>query len=93
MRSFAALRVTSGERSWLSSLATRRSTAQALAARARIVLACAEDRENKAVAEEIWLDRQTVGKRRRRFLDPRVDGLHEDPRPGSPARSKTRRGF
>jgi len=65
-------------------LATRRSTAQALALRARFVLACAEGGENKATAEELGLDRQTVGKWRRRFLDHRVDGLHDDPRPGAP---------
>lgn len=68
----------------MSSLATRRSTAQALTLRARIVLACAEGGENKAIAEELGLDRQTVGKWRRRFLDHRVDGLHDDPRPGAP---------
>ena len=79
-----ALNVTAAERAELSSLASRRKTAQALALRARIVLACAEGGENKAVAEEMGLDRQTVGKWRRRFLDRSMDGLHDDPRPGAP---------
>ena len=84
MGSLPALKITPAERAELSSLAARRSTAQALALRARIVLACAEGGENKAIAEEMGLDRQTVGKWRRRFLDRRVDGLHDDPRPGAP---------
>ena len=66
MGSLPALKITPAERAELSSLAARRSTAQALALRARIVLACAEGGENKAIAEEMGLDRQTVGKWRRR---------------------------
>ena len=83
-RRLPALKVTAAERAELSSLASRRSTAQALALRARIVLACAEGGENKTIAEEMGLDRQTIGKWRRRFLDRRVDGLRDDPRPGAP---------
>ena len=52
----------------LKSLASRRKTAQALALRARIVLACAEGAQNKDVAAELSLDSATVGKWRRRFV-------------------------
>ena len=80
----APLELSQAERSELMSLASRRKTAQALALRARIVLACAEGGQNKAVAAELGLDRQTVGKWRRRFVEQRVDGLHDEPRSGTP---------
>lgn len=80
----APLELSEAERSELMSLASRRKTAQALALRARIVLACAEGGQNKAVAAELGLDRQTVGKWRRRFVEHRVDGLHDEPRSGAP---------
>ncbi len=65
-------------------MASRRKTAQALALRARIVLACAEGGQNKAVAARLGLDRQTVGKWRRRSVEHRMDGLHDEPRAGAP---------
>jgi transposase len=64
----------------------RRTTAQALALRARIVLACAEGRDNTDVAEEFGVTPQMVGKWRRRFLDRRCHGLLDEPRPGAPRR-------
>jgi transposase len=78
------LELSETERSQLRSLAGRRSTAQALALRARIVLACADGGQNKQVAAALGLDRQTVGKWRRRFLEHRLDGLHDEPRSGAP---------
>ena len=78
------LDVTEAERAELIALASRRSTAQALALRARIVLACAAGGQNKAVAARLGLDRQTVGKWRRRFVEQRLDGLRDDPRSGAP---------
>jgi transposase len=80
----APLELSQAERSELMSLASRRKTAQALALRARIVLACAEGGQNKVVAAQLGLDRQTVGKWRRRFVEHRVDGLHDEPRSGTP---------
>lgn len=76
--------LTEAERAELTGLASRRSTAQAQALRARIVLACATGRQNKAVAARLGLDRQTVGKWRQRFLEQRVDGLWDEPRSGAP---------
>jgi transposase len=76
--------LTEEERAELSGLASRRSTAQALALRARIVLACAAGGQNKAVAGRLGLDRQTVGKWRQRFLEQRVSGLWDEPRSGAP---------
>src|SRR6188508_3882018 len=72
------------EREQLTALTLRRSTAQALALRARIVLACAEGAQNKVVAARLQLDRATVGKWRRRFVEHRLDGLRDEPRSGAP---------
>src|SRR5471032_1795856 len=83
-RQLAPLRLSDEERSELESLARRRKTAQALALRARIVLACAEGAQNKDVAARLSLDSATVGKWRRRFAEHRVDGLRDDPRSGAP---------
>jgi transposase len=83
-RELALLELSEAERSELRSLANRRNTGQALALRARIVLACAEGGQNKVVAARLGLDRQTVGKWRRRFLEHRLDGLRDEPRSGTP---------
>src|SRR5512145_644916 len=78
------LTLTSDERERLESWTRRRTTAQALAQRARIVLACATGNTNRAIARELHLDEDTVGKWRQRFLAKRVDGLLDEPRPGAP---------
>src|SRR5215813_1206482 len=64
---------------------TRRATsAQALALRARIVLACADGTPNTRVAEQLGVSRDMVGKWRSRFIDKRLEGLSDEPRPGAP---------
>ena len=64
---------------------TRRpKTAQALAQRARVVLACATGKSNTGVSRDMGLSKQAVGKWRRRFLERRLDGLLDEPRPGAP---------
>ena len=80
----AALELSEAERAELQSLTARRTTAKALAMRARIVLACAEGQQNKFVAARLGLDRQTVGKWRRRLIEQHMDGLHDEPRSGVP---------
>lgn len=49
-----------------------------------MVLACAEGHSNKAVAKRLHVAALTVGKWRRRFLQDRLDGLLDEPRPGAP---------
>lgn len=62
----------------------RPTTAQALAQRARIVLACAKGGSDTEVAGRLGIYRLTVGKWRRRFLALGTDGLLDEPRPGAP---------
>ena len=57
VRQLAPLRLSDDERAELKALTMRRKTAQALALRARIVLACAEGGQNKEVAAGLGLDR------------------------------------
>ena len=80
----APLVLTEAERGELRALATRRKTAQAVALRARIVLACAEGVDNNAVAERLKVTKQTVSKWRGRFVKYRRDGLLDAPRSGAP---------
>jgi transposase len=83
-RGLPAVELDKMERSELRSLASRRSTAQALALRARIILACAEGGQNTVIAARLGLDRETVGKWRRRFIEHRAEGLRDEPRSGAP---------
>ncbi len=78
--------LTAEERETLERWARRPTTAQALAQRARIVLACATGKDNHVVAREAGVTRQTVGRWRARFIAKRVDGLLDEPRPGAPRR-------
>ena len=72
------------ERESLVRWSRRGKTSQALALRARIILACAEGGTNTEVAEEVRVIPETVGKWRSRFLKQRLDGLLDEPRPGTP---------
>ncbi len=80
----APLTLTPQEEAHLNSLAHRSRTAPAPARRARIVLACAQGHDNKAVAKRLQLSPSTVGKWRARFVSDRLDGLYDEPRPGAP---------
>jgi transposase len=81
-----AIELSTAERRELESLARAHKTGQAMARRARIVLAAAAGLENKAICVEIGADANTVSKWRRRFATARLDGLLDEPRPGAPRR-------
>ena len=76
--------LTPEERAALATLGQQRMTPQALALRARIVMACADGATVTRVAADLEVTRDTVRKWRDRFLRGRLDGLADMPRPGAP---------
>lgn len=72
------------ERQALEAWTRRRTSAAALSLRSRIVLACAAGQSNTEIAAGLGVHRNTVALWRRRFVEFRLDGLLDEPRPGQP---------
>ena len=83
-RPIKPLNVTAEEKQKLSMLARRSKSSQAIAMRARIVLGCDEGLSNGAVAKKLRITGATVCKWRERFRVNRLEGLLDEPRPGTP---------
>src|ERR1700751_617271 len=81
----AELVLDGAERARLVLWARQAKTAQFLAIRARIVLACAEGgRTNKQVAADLGVDESAVDRWRARFVERPLGGLRDEDRPGRP---------
>lgn len=78
------LNLTDGEREKLLLLSRRPKTTQAMALRARIILAIDAGLNNSETAEKLNVTKPTVGKWRERFRQHRLEGLLDEPRPGAP---------
>ena len=72
------------EHAQVSALASSRSLPHAMVARAQLVLWAAQGESNSALAERLGWSMPTVGKWRRRFVEQRVSGLHDELRSGRP---------
>jgi transposase len=83
-RPIKPLVLTREEKEKLTLLARRPKSAQAMALRARIVLAAAEGLNNGEVAGKLHITSATVCKWRERFRVHRLEGLLDEPRPGAP---------
>jgi transposase len=79
-----AIELTEAERARLVELSRRQKTANAVARRARIILAVADGLGNTAIAKTLGVGRATAEKYRSRFLRLRLEGLLDEPRPGAP---------
>jgi transposase len=79
-----AIELSDEERGQLEAWTRRRTSAQALALRSRIVLLAAEGLSNTEIARRLGISRPPVTKWRSRFAEHRLDGLVDEPRPGRP---------
>src|SRR2546430_15981466 len=80
----ARVKLTAAERQVLERWARRAKSSQVLAMRSKIVLACAEGRDNIEIAAGLGVHRDTVSKWRNRFVRPRLGGVAHEQRPGPP---------
>src|SRR5437773_9824850 len=78
------LLLTEDERRTLAQWTRRPTSAQRLALRARMVLACADGLAKRAVAQRLRVSSSSVCKWRERFRVRRLPGLTGEPRPGAP---------
>ena len=83
MRIAPTITLTDKERKALSRLANGRRTQVRVVKRAQIVLAAARGLENREIAKELGMTRETIGRWRSRFAETRLDGIIKDlPRSG-----------
>ena len=72
------------ERAELERLSRRQKTAQAIALRARIVLAASSGSRTQDTAKRLGINPASVRRWHRRFVAKRLDGLRDERRPGTP---------
>ena len=76
--------MTDEEREVLVRWSKRPKSPFSIAQRARIVLLAADGLTNNEVADKVGVNQTTVVKWRKRFIEQRLDGLVDEPRPGAP---------
>ena len=76
--------LTPEEKKVLQSLAASRTAPHRQVQRSRLVLAAAAGKTNQAISEELGLGWRSVGIWRQRFVQERLAGLEDRPRPGKP---------
>jgi transposase len=79
-----AIELSDPERARLEAWTRRRTSAQAVALRSRIVLLAADGLNNTEIAAQLDLAVSSVRKWRKRFVEHRLEGLTDEPRPGRP---------
>ena len=79
-----SIELDAAERELLERWSRRPKSAQALALRARIVLAADTGLKNTEIAERLGIAHSSVRKWRNRFAELGLDGLTDEPRPGRP---------
>ena len=89
-RRLVPIELTVEERDALERFLRRRKSAQQVAVRARVILLSAEGDSNRDVARKARVYETTVCKWRRRFQERRLDGLLDEPRPGTPRKISDR---
>ena len=80
------LKLASIDKEKLELLARRPKTAQRVAMRSKIVLQAAEGHSNQEIARRLAITGATVGKWRERYRLQGMEGLSDEPRPGTPRR-------
>jgi transposase len=83
-RSKQPLTVLPADQEKLELLARRPKTAQRMALRSKIVLRAAQGLANQEIARQLDVTGTTVGKWRERYRIRGMEGLGDDPRPGTP---------
>lgn len=81
-RAPVAIALSDDERGFLEAQLRRHKAARSLSDRCRIVLMCADGLTSKEIAAELGHSEHTVGKRRRRFAEHRIEGLSDEYRTG-----------
>ncbi len=91
MRVAPTIQLTQEQRKTLTRLARGRRTEVRVVKRAQIVLAAARGLENREIAEELGVTRETVGRWRSRFAETSVEGITKDlPRGGRKPTSRSK---
>ena len=83
-RKAIAIELSKEQKEQLEKITRSHRAERRLVERAKIILACAEGKQNKEVAAEFETSVLRIGKWRKRFAAKGIAGLDDEPRPGAP---------